>query len=114
MSHKDPVRRGQYNRAYYLAHQSEIMDALRPKARERARLGRAYITQIKEANPRVDCGKFYPACVMDFDHTADDKLSGVSTLASASRKTIDVEIAKCELVCANCHRIRTYITRRSA
>jgi hypothetical protein len=31
----------------------------------------------------------------------------VACMAGMSRKLVDAEIAKCEVVCANCHRIRT-------
>lgn len=46
---------------------------------------------------------------MDFDHRPGTiKVADVSVLARSSTKerTLD-EIAKCDLVCANCHRIRT-------
>lgn len=67
-----------------------------------------YINAIK-ANPCVDCGgKFHPAA-MDFDHCGVKKLGGVARLVvSASFDRIKAEIDKCELVCANCHRVRTY------
>jgi len=47
---------------------------------------------------------------MDFDHLpGEDKVKYISKMVarSWSLAKIDAEIAKCELVCANCHRIRT-------
>ncbi len=48
--------------------------------------------------------------MLDLDHISDNKKFG---LADYRSHTIDIElikaeIAKCEVVCANCHRIRTY------
>lgn len=45
---------------------------------------------------------------MDFDHLSDKDLA-ISHMRSRgmSRANILAEMAKCELVCANCHRIRT-------
>ncbi len=46
--------------------------------------------------------------IYDFDHTGDDKSDSVSQLMSkGSFEAFVAEIAKCEVVCANCHRIRT-------
>lgn len=60
--------------------------------------------------PCVDCNVKYPYYVMQFDHVGTDKIADVSKLAQlkAWRQTVLDEIAKCELVCANCHAERTY------
>lgn len=63
-----------------------------------------------KARPCMDCGVEYPPYVMDFDHVRGKKLVNVSAsrrnVLSAER--VEAEIAKCDLVCANCHRIRTH------
>lgn len=59
--------------------------------------------------PCVDCGKSYPHYCMDFDHLRDKKFNiSLARRGNWARKTILEEIEKCELVCAICHRIRTY------
>ena len=61
-----------------------------------------------------DCGGFYPAYIMDLDHLdPKTKIAKVSKLANQpiSAKRILAEIAKTEIVCANCHRIRTHKRR---
>lgn len=60
--------------------------------------------------PCADCGVSYPPYVLDFDHLGDDKLDNVSRLvgSKASEEAIRSEIAKCEVVCSNCHRERTH------
>lgn len=59
--------------------------------------------------PCVDCGNKFPHYVMDFDHIKNKEF----TLSNArqgrySKEKILKEIDKCELVCSNCHRIRTH------
>lgn len=64
--------------------------------------------------PCADCGKRYPPFVMDFDHVRGTKRANVSLLAGsgAPEAVIEAEIAKCDIVCANCHRERTHGGRR--
>jgi len=57
----------------------------------------------------MDCGESNPL-VLDFDHKDPNKKS--FTIGSVARKgwSLEVlykEIDKCDVVCANCHRIRT-------
>lgn len=50
---------------------------------------------------------------MQYDHTGSDKEIDISRAIRAgwSQKRIETEIAKCELVCANCHAVRTFKRR---
>jgi hypothetical protein len=66
-----------------------------------------FIKTLKEFTPCSDCGIKYPAYVMDFDHLRD-KSGQVHKFLSYSHKRLLEEISKCEIVCANCHRERTY------
>lgn len=67
---------------------------------------RNWFNELKSA-PCQDCNTTYPPYVMDFDHVRGKKLFGVTSSHHRSKKQILEEVAKCELVCANCHRIRT-------
>lgn len=70
-----------------------------------------FLRSLKD-KPCADCGMSYPAHVMDFDHLdGSQKTANVSSMAKWSRTAILREIAKCELVCSNCHRIRTHERR---
>ena len=73
---------------------------------------REWVQAIKEATPCVDCGRFYPYYVMDFDHVRGEKKFTIADACSTGigRKRILKEMAKCDIVCANCHRIREYQT----
>jgi hypothetical protein len=71
---------------------------------------KADIRRLKEQNPCLDCGKHYAWYVMDYDHVKDRKSKPISELVreGAARWRIFSEITKCELVCSNCHRERTF------
>lgn len=56
----------------------------------------------------LDCGYSNPMA-LEFDHVNEDKKYNVSDMVRKGYKweTVLAEIKKCEVVCANCHRIRT-------
>ena len=58
----------------------------------------------------MDCGQRYPYYVMDLDHVRGKKVMHVGSMASRrfSLEKLRQEIAKCDPVCANCHRVRTW------
>lgn len=70
-----------------------------------------FVISLKQ-KPCMDCGIQYPPYVMDFDHRdRSTKLTTINRMInfhSYSKEKIVEEIEKCDLVCANCHRIRTY------
>lgn len=58
--------------------------------------------------PCADCGNRYPAVCMDFDHRdPDTKMGTISRMRTATLARLTEEIDKCDIVCANCHRIRS-------
>jgi hypothetical protein len=58
-------------------------------------------------HPCVECGED-DIVVLEFDHVKGEKIGNVSALIrSAETPKLRAEIAKCEVVCANCHRRRT-------
>jgi hypothetical protein len=61
---------------------------------------------VKESSPCVDCGRFFPYWMMQFDHVNGDKSFMISSLKNKS--DLPAEIAKCEVVCSGCHANRTY------
>ena len=66
------------------------------------------IEEIKK-NPCTDCGVSYPSYVMDFDHLPQyEKSFNLAFWFSYNQEDVFNELAKCELVCANCHRLRTH------
>ena len=70
--------------------------------------------EMKRA-PCKDCSNTYPPECMDFDHIPErgPKLFAVSRAVPSYKQADKIrdEIKKCDLVCANCHRIRTRLRR---
>lgn len=70
---------------------------------------RDYANELKNV-PCMDCGLSYPPYVMDFDHRENTgKLIDVNLIRSIP--ALLREVKKCDVVCANCHRIRTWERR---
>ncbi len=89
---------------------AENADARHKRNAEKRQQAKDAVDAIKSVTPCADCGVvFHPVC-MDFDHANGGKTKAVSRLVSGAYKMhlILEEIAKCELVCANCHRMRTH------
>lgn len=75
---------------------------------------RAILARIKEESGCVDCKIKYPFYVLEFDHTQDNKEANIAWMATfASIEDILKETAKCEVVCANCHKARTYLRKQN-
>ncbi len=66
-----------------------------------------------KSNPCTDCKQQLNPWQMDFDHLKDKKFEiGMARIKGYAIKSVLEELKKCELVCANCHRNRTYYRRR--
>lgn len=64
--------------------------------------------RAKEA-PCVDCGGVFDSVCMDFDHVPGrgEKKFNLYQFKNFSLAEVEDELSKCDLVCANCHRLRT-------
>jgi hypothetical protein len=74
----------------------------------------ALLASIKDV-PCADCDERFPPECMDFDHRPDEVKK--FTVGPGRRVGIDrlmAEIAKCDIVCSNCHRMRTHVERAEA
>ena len=58
--------------------------------------------------PCMDCGKKYKHYVMEFDHIRGEKVEEITRMKIRSVGRILEEIDKCDVVCANCHKVRTW------
>lgn len=98
-AHRAAVKKHYDNHKDYYAEKNQ-----RAKARKAA-----YIRSLR-CEPCADCGQTKPWYVMQFDHLHDKKWP-ISSMSSQSWKRIEAELAKCELVCADCHATRTHFRR---
>ena len=98
--------RSAYGKEHYLANKKRYVDQAAASKRK-IRLARTrYLIDFFRSHPCVDCGETDPI-VLDFDHVGE-KLFGIGQmLERRSWQSILEEMAKCQVVCANCHRRRT-------
>lgn len=80
----------------------------RAYARAHSREMRKYIQELR-TKPCYDCGLTYPWYVMEHDHVRGKRHRCVSGMSAQTKRVIDAEVALCDLVCANCHRVRTHL-----
>lgn len=70
---------------------------------------RAHVIQHKLNSGCVDCGYNDHHAALDFDHRPGTiKVRDIKSGQQLGWVALLAEIAKCDVVCANCHRIRTY------
>ena len=72
---------------------------------------RAWVAELK-SHPCIDCGHLFPKECMEFDHVRGVKKFNLADACVHSKADVEIEKLKCDLVCANCHRIRTVLRRR--
>ena len=106
MAYRDPARQRECARRHYQRNKAEYLERNNKKRGEM----RAYVQELKARMPCADCKSRFPHYVMDFDHRDDKTKSDIVSrlINQLSWKRLLAEIEKCDLVCANCHRIRTF------
>ncbi len=77
------------------------------KSHKKSILNKRKLVTAYKSQPCADCGGKFPTCSMDFDHRHNKSFNIGQSLASKGVKLLFEEIAKCDVVCSNCHRIRT-------
>ena len=98
--------RAAYKQEHYRAHRQRYIDAAGRRKRRVVSNRMAYLVAYLKENPCVDCGESDPI-VLEFDHLRDKRFSISEGLQGRNWQSVLDEIAKCEVVCANCHRRRT-------
>lgn len=104
-----PYSNKQDRRTYWVKHYKKNAPYYRARRDKKRKEIKTYVEQQKIGKPCMDCKIIYPVYVMDYDHLDNKKYDvGSIHLRVSSLKTVQKEIDKCELVCSNCHRVRTY------
>lgn len=107
-SYCKPCKRG-YGTDWYVANATAVKERIGRNRQRYLAEARALLWELKDV-PCADCGGRFPPYAMDFDHVTGDKVCGISQMVATNvgLARIRVEIAKCEVVCATCHRVRTF------
>lgn len=109
MPYKDPEKQKAAVARYFQENKSRLQKSKNVKRN----LYRRRIQEVKESTPCADCGFKYPHYIMDFDHLpGSEKLFDIATVALCpSAEALEEEIKKCDVVCSNCHRHRTFMRK---
>lgn len=92
-----------HQHAWYLRHKADQLLRVRDRQQRLSKW-----IESEKNKPCKDCGGTFPSCCMDFDHVRGKKKFNLSMASRTnSISAIKAELSKCEVVCANCHRIRT-------
>jgi hypothetical protein len=94
-------------RSYFRARGEIHRQQVRARRPERQRRVHEFMAALLGAASCADCGTS-DILVLEFDHVGEKRMAVASLIRSgASRRQLLDEIARCEVVCANCHRRRT-------
>jgi hypothetical protein len=103
------MKTAEEKRAYQRAHYHTNKEIWRRKRMKYEAKIRALIVEAKD-KPCQDCGGRWHPLVMEFDHLPGTKKRanlGDPLARKWGWATVQEEIAKCDVVCPTCHRIRT-------
>ena len=105
MPSKDPERRRATWRAWYARHRERAKAAVRPHRERWKREHAAWFVELKSQLVCARCGEDHPACIVFHHRHPREKefMISVAMNRGFGRKRILAELAKCEVLCANCH-----------
>ena len=112
MPYKDKEKQRAAQKAWYEKNKAELASLQRDRRSNK----RKFIEQYKTDNSICsDCKISYPPHMLDFDHLADKSFGiGGNNSKNRSLDAIQAEIEKCEIVCSNCHRHRTWTRAKNS
>ena len=112
MPYKNKEDQIAYEKAYYKKNKNVIKKRSYESKLKAIKRNKEYVNDYLKKNQCIDCGN-NDVRVLEFDHVHGIKFKNISDMIceAYSIKKIQEEIDKCEIRCANCHRIVTYERR---
>jgi len=100
--------RAAYKQEHYALNRERYIEAAVRRRTALAAERATFLVEYFASHPCVDCGESDPV-VLEFDHLGDKSFNIAKGLRDRSWDALIDEIAKCDVVCANCHRRRTAV-----
>jgi hypothetical protein len=96
------------SRLYYQENREHHLKQTKARTKQQRLRCQRYVFDYLSKSKCVDCGLLGDPIALEFDHQRDKKYT-ISYMVSngLSIETIQEEIDKCEVRCANCHRHKT-------
>lgn len=106
-----PKNTTDYNNKYYQDNKASRKEKIRSRNLEAIQRNKTNFIEFMQDKHCIDCG-FNDWRILQFDHVSGTKRNEISTMVTTaySWQSILQEIDKCEIVCPNCHHIRTGTT----
>jgi hypothetical protein len=98
--------RAAYKRAHYLANRERYLAAAARRKNALVAERTAFLFEFFREHPCADCGQTDPI-ILEFDHLGRKEFTIAAGIRTRNWQAVLDEIAKCDVVCANCHRRRT-------
>lgn len=98
--------RAAYKQEHYAANRERYIEQTAVRNRALLLERTEFLVGFLREHPCVDCGETDPG-VLEFDHLGEKKFSIAQGMRNRNWQTVLDEMAKCDVVCANCHRRRT-------
>ena len=97
----------QVSKRHYKSNKQSYLDRVRTREALVVEDNQRRLAEYLSCHPCVDCGQA-DVRVLEFDHVRGQKSANITRMLNgAPWSAIEAEIAKCEVRCANCHRIKT-------
>lgn len=109
MAFKNKEDSRRYHKQWYAKNRSSRIRTIYADRKRRQVIARKYVYDFLRKNPCMECGET-DILVLDFDHVRGKKVANISDMLASGRTLLVIieEMEKCEVVCANDHRRRTY------
>ncbi len=112
MGYADKNKQRECHKRYYEANKEKVLKQVKAKSKQYKAAGKQFLYDYLSQNPCVDCGEPDPI-VLEFDHVKGEKVGDIKRMVeSYSIQSLKLEIEKCEVRCANCHRRVTHKRRK--
>ena len=90
---------------------ADLERLLPTKSKDKTGHKRRFIQEYKNNKPCADCQTVLPWYIMEYDHVRGEKIANLTKMyATHTMEEIVEEIAKCDIVCSNCHKHRTWVS----
>ena len=107
MAYKDKDKQREAVKRHYEKNRVAMIERSAKHKKFHREVVRNYVLSYLNSHPCVDCGESDPI-VLEFDHMRD-KVFNISEASGYGLDRIKLEIDKCEIRCAHCHRRKTYV-----
>jgi len=91
---------------YWNKNKERLQEQAKERNRRNSEAGKLLVRTYLDDKVCVDCG-IADWRVLEFDHVRGEKLGNVCEMMTGCLEKLADEILKCDVICANCHKIRT-------